>query len=220
MPNPGSQLLTRWTRSISLRISGKQRIPTVLAALSAVGVPACVIVDVDVLREKDPLRRIYERLGGNWSEVEGEWRATVTALEQKSPPLTSKQVQQEVTGILSAVTGDKFPEDAAERIRKALKASSPWAPVKAAGLRALPSGEPMRVARRLLDACRKRGPLCRGLRRARAVRALRRRPWAILGRRGIALGLASGRRARRGSSIRDRSAELLSLIHARQRSLR
>jgi hypothetical protein len=110
-----------------------------------------------LLNNEEPLRNVFETLGGVWSDVQSDWRATKSTLETASPPLSTAQVQQKITDILGRVGTTTFPAEAAEEIKKALKAASPWAPAKRSGIRALPGGEPTQTAKRLLRTLRARG---------------------------------------------------------------
>ncbi len=136
---------------------GKHRMPTVVSALTRLGVPASVVADFDLLNAEQPLRSIFEILGGDWSRIAADWRLLKATLETKTRPLTSAQVKQDIAAVINGVTTSAFPDDAIEKIRLTLKAVSPWAAVKSAGLAGIPSGQPTEAARRLLAALRNQG---------------------------------------------------------------
>jgi len=44
-----------------------------------------VITDFDVLNAEQPLRRIYESLGGNWIDIQADWSLVKKSIEDKKP---------------------------------------------------------------------------------------------------------------------------------------
>lgn len=136
---------------------GKQRVPKVAAALKSLGVPTSVVVDFDGLRDRGLLNRILDGLGQDWTPLEADWKYVANTLEQLSPPVTKEQVRRQINEILDSVNSSDLPDTATDKIADTLKAVSPWAAPKRSGLHALPSGQPIEVARRLLEGLRARG---------------------------------------------------------------
>ena len=136
---------------------GKQRIPTVVNALTKLGVKVSAVTDFDVLNDKSPLKEIYEGLGGIWSDIEADWKEIKKLVDEKRPELDSIAVKARIEKILSEIANDTFPNAKAEEIRKVLKKSSPWSDAKSIGKAYIPSGEPNHRITRILSQCRGKG---------------------------------------------------------------
>lgn len=126
-----------------LHSNGKHRMGKMAEALRALGVPVDVIVDIDLISEEAPFQKLVEVMGGDWSEMEGEWKAVRTAIEQRKPWLNADAIIGEIQGVLNKCKGQsEFPEAEALAIKAILKKSSPWGALKEAGDAAIPNGQP------------------------------------------------------------------------------
>ncbi|MGX7835873.1 hypothetical protein ACWKSR_12045, partial [Campylobacter fetus subsp. venerealis] len=65
-----------------INCGGKHRIPTAVKALKNLNVTIKVVADFDVLNDINPLKNIFENLGGVWNEVEGDWKLVKREIEQ------------------------------------------------------------------------------------------------------------------------------------------
>jgi len=119
---------------------GKHRIPVVVNALKKLGVPVSVIADFDVLNSSKPLKTIWESLGGNWSDIEANWKIVKDEIEKKKPELSSDDVKSEITAILAGITDRQFPSSDKKKIEAILKKSSAWSHAKSTGKYYIPSG--------------------------------------------------------------------------------
>jgi hypothetical protein len=131
---------------------GKDRMPIVLRSLTKIGVPVCAVVDFDVLRDEQPLRGIIESLGGKWTDIEPDWRNVKSAIDAKRANLTSDEVREQITAVVTSIKEHVFPATAADKIRDILKRTSFWSIVKESGLHAVPSGSPRASADRVLQS--------------------------------------------------------------------
>lgn len=131
---------------------GKGRIPTVVDALRAVGVPVRCVCDFDVFNDEAPLRPIVKALGGRWEEIAADWKLVRSAIEGKKPELNTAEVRADVERVLSAIKEPVFPKSAVQDIQKVLRRASPWSNAKMAGKTFVPSGEPLQACSRLLDS--------------------------------------------------------------------
>ncbi len=140
-----------------LQSGGKDRLPVVIQSMKNLKVPVCAIADFDVLNAEQPLRRIYESLGGDWSTIMPDWALLKKSIEDKKPELNSEEVSQEITKVLSGISDKVFPKDAREKIEKTLRRSSPWSVAKGVGKSFVPSGNPTQACDRLLANLRSVG---------------------------------------------------------------
>lgn len=134
---------------------GKDRLPVVVAALAGLKVPTATVVDFDVLNNDQPLARIVEAHGGDWSAIESDWKAVRDAVEVKEAFLGGDQFRGDVTAQLrSYPNAVAVPKEVLREIRKLTRRASPWDNIKDAGLAAIAKGESTVTASRLLATLR------------------------------------------------------------------
>lgn len=123
---------------------GYPRMPTVIEALTAVGVPVRVIADLDLLQHETCLRQIVEGLGGDWDSVApdiGTLRGQVNNLNSY-PSLST--AQQDVERAFERVTGAntaRVTRELEREVRTAVSGKSGWGQLKKAGRAAIPHGQ-------------------------------------------------------------------------------
>lgn len=123
-----------------INCGGKHRIPTATKALKKLNVPIKVVADFDVINDINPLKEIFEDLGGIWSDVEIDWKIVKKEIEQKRPEFLTEDVKEEIGHILSSTIDRIFPKTKISEIQKALKKASPWTEAKSVGKAFIPSG--------------------------------------------------------------------------------
>ena len=121
---------------------GKDRMPILIQALRQLGVKIRVIADFDVLRDEETLFAIIRTLGGDSNLVEPLWRQLKNNVQSQTPPLSVNQVREQITSILDENATASVSDRTVEKIKQALKATSPWHYAKLAGVNALASGQP------------------------------------------------------------------------------
>ena len=75
-----------------IHTAGKHRMAQLADTLRQLDVAVSVIADVDLLKEENSSKKLFETMGGSWSEVSGHFRAIKNAVEQRRPPLNAEQV--------------------------------------------------------------------------------------------------------------------------------
>lgn len=60
--------------------SGKGRMAKLAQTLRSLDVPVSVVADVDVLNDEATFRDLFQKLGGEWPEIEEHWRVVVQAV--------------------------------------------------------------------------------------------------------------------------------------------
>jgi hypothetical protein len=119
---------------------GKDRLDVVVKALRELAIPLAAVGDFDLLHEEQPLRKIFESLGGDWAEIAAEWRLVKYEIELKKPALETPRVKEEISAILSQVNTPSFPSQQLKNIERILKQASAWAFAKESGRAFVPSG--------------------------------------------------------------------------------
>lgn len=137
---------------------GKDRIPTVVAALAGLHVPVVTIADFDVLNNEQPLRRIIEAHGAAWDTVEADWKAVKKSVESKSAFVGGDEFRREIALLVKQIpAGESVPKLVLSNVKALAKRASPWENVKASGLAAISPGNATVTAKRLLSTLRSHG---------------------------------------------------------------
>src|SRR6266540_2981366 len=76
----------RRTDTLFVPSFGKHRLHVVCQSLRSVGVETRAVADIDVLREEEECKRLFESLGGSWDDVKREWKIVASAISTKAPP--------------------------------------------------------------------------------------------------------------------------------------
>ena len=130
---------------------GKDRLPVVIKSLRDLEVPISVVTDFDVLNNENPLRSIFEAVGGNWTSISADWQQVKNAVDGMKPELATDEVKREIDTVLENISEPVFPPSAKKQIQTILRRSSPWSKAKSVGIQFLPSGQPHLACKRLLD---------------------------------------------------------------------
>jgi energy-coupling factor transporter ATP-binding protein EcfA2 len=132
-----------------IHCGGKHRIPVVVKSLMKLNVPIKVISDFDVLNDKNPLFSIYSELGGNWLDIEKDWKMVKNSIGTKGPELKTSELKKEIDEILESVEEQIFPKEKIKQINNSLKKASAWAHAKAIGKPFIPNGDATQAFDRL-----------------------------------------------------------------------
>jgi predicted ATPase len=138
-----------------VQCGGKDKMPIVIEALRRLNVPVCAVCDFDVLNDEEPLRGIYEALGGDWGAIEKDWKLIKSEVDSKRPELDTMRVKEGIAGVLKDVTTTFFPQDRAKQISEILRRISAWAIAKDVGKNFIPSGAASQAFDRLQNVLAK-----------------------------------------------------------------
>ncbi len=157
------QLVTDATKSTRLDIlfvhcGGKDRIETAVKALRAVGVPVAAIADIDMLNDVAKLEKLFNSLGGLWTEGHRTaWNSVNQAVAESLVPQAG-DVKKNLSEILSKIpSAGPFPFEISEKIQSALPKKSPWENLKRNGIRGMKSGEPTRQLKAMISTYAEQG---------------------------------------------------------------
>lgn len=132
-----------------IHCGGKHRIPVVIKALKKLNVPLSVVSDFDVLNNINPIKLIFEDLGGTWVEVERDWELVKKEIELKRPEFLTIDLKKEIDDILNSTTERIFPKNKSSEINRALKKASAWTEAKELGKAYIPSGNATQAFERI-----------------------------------------------------------------------
>lgn len=128
---------------------GKHRMPVVVKALRKLNVPATVVADFDILNNVNPLKDLYIDLGGNWDDVENDWKLVKDEIDRKRPELQSKDLKEEIQKIFDSNSERIFPKEKIKLIENTLKKASAWSEAKKVGKSFIPNGNPSQAFERI-----------------------------------------------------------------------
>ena len=136
---------------------GKERMPVVAGALSSLGVPLRVVADFDILSAEQPLRGIWEAVGGDWAAICGDWQVVSAAIGQRKPELTVDAVRKQILELLANATAESISQQTAREVARVFRQSSPWQQAKMVGAKYVPSGDATQRYYALLSTLNARG---------------------------------------------------------------
>jgi hypothetical protein len=136
---------------------GKDRLPMVVRSLRALDVPVRVVPDFDILNSDNPLKKLVEAAGGDWSVIEQQWNSVRKAIDAIKTQLSTTDVKRDIDAILNGVTNPVFPKDSKKKIEEILKQTSAWALAKKSGKAFIPSGTPTQEYNKLAAELRRLG---------------------------------------------------------------
>ena len=128
---------------------GKHRMPVVVKALRKLNVPVTVVADFDILNNVNPLKDLYIDLGGNWDDVENDWKLVKDEIDRKRPELQSKDLKEEIQKIFDSNSERIFPKEKIKLIENTLKKASAWSEAKKVGKSFIPNGNPSQAFERI-----------------------------------------------------------------------
>jgi len=132
-----------------IHCGGKHRVPTVIKALKKLNIQLKVVSDFDVLNDINPLKLIFEDLGGSWNDVKNDWNLVKNEIELKRPEFLTKDIKKEIEDIFNTTTDRIFPNEKISEIQKALKKASAWTEAKEVGKTFIPSGNATQAFERI-----------------------------------------------------------------------
>ena len=138
--------------------NGKHRIKKLARTLVDLGVKVDIVVDLDILKEKDDVRVLFETLNGHWQAISKEEKIIRCNVEQHKPWLNSRDISREIGKILRNTDVDgRFANEHSTAIQRLLRSASPWDVIKEAGESGFPAGDASESFGLLKAECKKVG---------------------------------------------------------------
>jgi hypothetical protein len=119
---------------------GKHRIPTVIKALKGLDVDVRVITDFDILNSVDPLKQIYEELGGTWNNISMDSMTVRKSIDEQRPEMEVDDLRKEIDTILDSCNR-LVPREKISEIKKTLNKATAWSKAKEIGKDFIPRGD-------------------------------------------------------------------------------
>ena len=136
-----------------IHAAGKHRMVKLAETLQLLDVPVSVIVDIDILNDVNTFKNLFEKLGGNWEEVESHWKVIFDHVLNRRPPLSVEQIVVRIEGKLKEFTRIQDLKETKREIKRIFRDAWPWGTIKSSGRSALSSGEPTNKFDTLREKC-------------------------------------------------------------------
>lgn len=123
--------------------NGKDGMPVVVSALSALKVPIVATPDIDMLNDSGKMKKIVSSLGKNWDDFRSEYEHCTAPFRQPKPEVQVAQVREQIDKYLKEILDDSpssiWNQEIKDHVRMLTRSNeSPWEQLKKFGNRAFP----------------------------------------------------------------------------------
>ncbi len=117
--------------------NGKSGITKAAASMRKLGVETSGILDIDLLADKEHLKRTVSSFGGKWADIETDWQKLDTVVRDGVSAKTADEIRCDIGSLLTATAGQELPKG---EINDLLRQNKPWQIVKKGGHAVIPQG--------------------------------------------------------------------------------
>jgi len=136
---------------------GKGEISTLVKSYRALNVNCTAVSDFDILRNKNEFKKLFEILGGDFSDIETKYKSAVSALDDLKRLMKIEDFAKEMRVIIDKIeSADKISVAYKKVISKYLSESSEWSVAKKFGIRKLKGGT-YKDCEHILKSCKSVG---------------------------------------------------------------
>ena len=135
--------------------NGKQRIPKIVKPFHAMGIHIIGVFDIDLLKDKDDLKRAIEAFGGEWNSVEKYYRILISQLNQNTTHISRSTFRSDILEILDGSTKKDLSIEEVKLIKSKLDIASKWGSIKRAGKSAIPPGDATKAFNKINEYLKK-----------------------------------------------------------------
>ena len=134
---------------------GKDRIAVIVKALEGLQVPTRSVVDMDIIATDKTLQRIIESYGKNWEEYRLSIVGIHNVIKNRKSWLLGAGFKERINLAIATIKDTEIvPKNILDRIKVAMRETSPWEAIKTGGVSAFPQGDPARNINDLLTNLR------------------------------------------------------------------
>lgn len=119
--------------------STKSRMRVIVDALKPLNVEFRVIADIDLLREINDLMPLYESCGGNWTELEEDFRLFSDALKDENNTISKEDLKKAFAEAIDRDGKEEYDRKALKDLKKKVTLERKWEDLKKYGEEALPA---------------------------------------------------------------------------------
>ncbi|KQN32363.1 hypothetical protein ASE92_17305 [Pedobacter sp. Leaf41] len=124
-----------------IQAGGKARFPTVMNALKQIDVPLTIIADFDLYNNEQPLKEMYEIMGGNWADIQKEFKIVKQDIDNQRPELNTVDAKKALENVFDEASEPNLSDKQIKELQQILKKSSAWTKAKSAGKAILTAGD-------------------------------------------------------------------------------
>ena len=119
--------------------STKSRMKVIVDALRPLNVKYRVIADLDLLREKNDLKSLYESCGGNWYELEEDFIHFNDALKDEKNTISKEDLKKLFAEAVDADGKDEYDNTSLKELKRKVTLEQKWKILKKKGIQAIPA---------------------------------------------------------------------------------
>jgi hypothetical protein len=111
--------------------NGKTNLARIAQSLRDLGVRAVSTPDLDILNDETVLRRLVEAHGGNWADLQEDYRRATAEFRNVSNAPTKADIRAKIVALIDTASDEELTEQLAKEITKAVKIpSTRWGDLK------------------------------------------------------------------------------------------
>ena len=118
--------------------STKTRMKVIVEALRPLNVEYRVIADLDLLREMSDVKTLYEACGGNWTEMENDYKQFDDALKDDKNTISKEDLKQLFADTIDANGKEEYDKTSLADLKSKVTLEKKWKPLKKKGVKAIP----------------------------------------------------------------------------------
>lgn len=119
--------------------STKSRMKVIVDALRPLNVKYRVIADLDLLREKNDLKPLFESCGGNWQEIEGDFIRFNEVLRDDKNTINKEDLKKLFADVIDEDGKDEYDRTSLKELKRKVSLEHKWKALKKNGIKAIPA---------------------------------------------------------------------------------
>lgn len=118
--------------------STKSRLKVIVEALRPLNVEFRVIADLDLLREKNDLKPLFEACGGKWEDLRDDFVSFSEALRDENNTISKEDLKQLIIETIDADGKKEYDKTSLIELKSKVTLEKKWKPIKKQGVKAIP----------------------------------------------------------------------------------
>ena len=119
--------------------STKSRLKVIVEALRPLNVEYRVIADLDLLREKNDVKPLFEACGGNWELLKDDFNRFSDALKDEKNTISKEDLKQLFIDTIDNDGKDEYDKTSLKELKSMVSLDKKWKPIKKQGIMAIPA---------------------------------------------------------------------------------
>ena len=119
--------------------STKSRLRVIVEALRPLNVEYRVIADLDLLREINDVKPLFEACGGNWELLKDDYKSFCDALKDEKNTISKEDLKQLFIDTIDADGKNEYDKTSLKELKSKVSLEKKWKPIKKQGISAIPT---------------------------------------------------------------------------------